>query len=176
VNIAASNTYWNGGGRITGADGSFSMELPANTNLTLCLTAQPNLPLAVTCTNVVVPSTNFQLIWTNTFVSSASGLSFSAPPQFFTSKDSPFTLVVSKTNTDRERILVRAVRANAGDSFSLWSQFATGKTVLVQVAASEVRRLLNTGAYIIEVKVVPPGRSEIDLDLPTLRKLVVVAQ
>lgn len=174
--VFVSNNYWNRSGRFTDTDGRFTMEVPTSSNLTLNLVPPANVTLTSLSTNLTTPVSNFTLEWTNAIAASSATFTVTAPGQFFTAKGNPFSLVVNKTNAGAEKVIVRAIRANAGDSFSLFSQTASSKTVLVQVPASEIRKLLNTGAYIIETRVIPQGRSEADLDIPAVRKLVIIAQ
>lgn len=154
-------------------DGSFTLPMPQFTNVTITLTAPKGTQVPTTSTNIVTPTTNFVMNFTSP--AAAEATTFRAPSLYSPSQGD--LQVEVQRNTDAgERVILNLVSATGNTKWRLSDTTLTGKANLLTVPGNSLMRLLTTGTYILEMKIVPTSGFEDDPRNQMVRKILIVGR
>lgn len=154
-------------------DGTFTLEVEQFTNVTVTLTPPAGARIPVTATNFTTPATNFAMDFS--VVGSADTTQFKAPA-FYSPFGGDLQLQVFKTNEASERVVVSFIPVAANARFRMADTTLSGKVNLLTLNASAISKILTTGTYIMEMKIVPEGRIEDDARNFVQRKILVLGR
>ncbi len=115
--------------------------------------------------NLLVDSTNLTLLPDTLF-----------PPYYLASRQDFMSLQILKSNAVSERVIVSLIKVNGKDKLRLVDGYFSAMNNRTVVSSENLRKILTTGSYLVETKIVPTGKSEYDLGLPTRYRLFVYSE
>lgn len=152
-------------------DGTFSLEVGQRTNVSISFTPPRGVRLSCTLTHFTTEPTNFSMDFSAPMESVVTA-TFKAPG-FYSPVQGDLTLEIRKTAGSWDRVVVTATSVNGTARYRLGDETLPGTVALMTIPAQAMRRLLHTGTWILEMKIIPDGKNEMDPGNVVVRRILV---